>query len=157
MELGQERNNYMIKLPMRKIGLVVLVFLVGCFTGLFGASYQYYKHVFSKAVAQNAEDVSWQIRTVSHLRLGEIDDAINSLEGKIDNNILAIARTHNITETDYRYRILREAKTYREIYPSNSVEASQVISALEKFPKLEKFKCENSLCRLVKQAQSQKK
>ena len=146
----------MIKLPVREIGLVVLVFLVGCFIGLFGASYQYYKHVFSKAVAQNAEDVNWQIRIVSNLRLGEIDDAINFLERKIDSNILAIARTHNITETDYRYGVLREAKTYREIYPSNSAKASQVINALEEFPKLEKFKCENSLCRLVKQAQSQK-
>lgn len=141
---------------MRKFGLVVLVFLFGCFIGLFGASYQYYKHVFSKAAAQNAEDVSWQIMTVSNLRLGEIDDAINFLEKKIDSNILAIARTQNITEDDYRYYVLRTAKTYREIYPSNSGNASQVVSALEEFPKLEKFKCENSLCRLVKQTPSQK-
>ncbi len=145
----------MVRISVRKTGLVVLVFIVGCFTGFFGSSYLYHKHVFSKAVAQNAANVNWQIMLVSNLRLGEIDDAINVLEKGIDSNILAIARTHNITETDYRYRVLRTAKTYREIYPSSSGKASQVMNALEEFPKLEQFKCEGSLYRLVKQAQLQ--
>ena len=66
-----------------KIGfgvLLFIVFIVGCLVGLVTSSYLYYQHVFSKMVDQNAIDLGWQVRTVSQLRLGEIDDVINYLE-----------------------------------------------------------------------------
>lgn len=139
-----------------KIGfgvLLFIVFIVGCLVGLVTSSYLYYQHVFSKMVDQNAIDLGWQVRTVSQLRLGEIDDVINYLEISIDSNIRSMAQTPHIQIEDYRYKTLRAAKTYREIYPSQSQNASQVNDALRKIPKFEKFDCQGPLYRLVEKAE----
>lgn len=72
-----------MRLPRNKLGLAFLfflVFVVGCFAGLMASSYLYYRHVFSKAVDENAVDLGWEIATVSRLRLGEIDAVIDDLE-----------------------------------------------------------------------------
>lgn len=138
-----------------KLGLAILLFLVfvvGCFAGLMTSSYLYYPHVFSTAVDENAVDLHWEIMTVSRLRLGEIDTVIDDLEMRVDGNIRSVALTPNIPRTDYRYEVLKAAKTYRDIYPSRSERASQVNDALKDIPKIETFECENSLCRLVKHA-----
>jgi len=135
-----------------KLGLVVLlfiVFIVGCLVGLGTSSYLYYRNVFSKRLDRNATDLGGQINTVSRLRLGEIDGVINDLEMSIDGNIRSVALTPHIPRTDYRYKVLRAAKTYREIYPSKSGKASQVNEALREIPKIHSFKCESPLCRLV--------
>lgn len=147
-----------MKSRKRKIGLLalfLLVFFVGCWLGFGTSSYLYYRHVFSKAVDRSATELALQIRPVCHLRLGEVDAAIKTLDGMIDNNIVAVAQTPLIPKTDYRHRVLRAAKTYREIYPSKSGFASKVDDALRDIPKLETFKCENSLARLVKRSESQ--
>ena len=142
-----------MRLPKSKLGLAVLLFLifvVGCFVGLMTSSYLYYRHVFSKVVDENAVDLSWEITTVSRLRLGEIDAVINDLEMRVDGNIRSVALTPNIPRTDYRYEVLKAAKTYRDIYPSRSERAFQVNDALKGIPKIETFECETSLYRLVK-------
>ena len=139
-----------------KFGLVVLlfiVFIVGCLIGIVTSSYLYYQHVFSKIVDQNAIDLGSQVRKVSQLRLGEVDDVINDLEISIDSNIRSAAQTPYIVIEDYRYKTLRAAKTYREIYPSQSQNASQVNDALREIPKFETFDCQGPLYRLVKQAE----
>lgn len=132
--------------------LLFIVFIVGCLFGLVTSSYLYYRHVFSKMVEQNAIDLGWQVRTLSQLRLGEIDDVINDLEISIDSNIRSLAQTPHIQIEDYRYKTLRAAKTYREIYPSQSQNVSQVNDALREIPKFEMFDCQGPLYRLVKQA-----
>ena len=145
-----------MRLPKSKLGLAVLLFLVfvvGCFVGLMTSSYLYYRHVFSKAVDENAVDLGWEITTLSRLRLGEIDAVINDLEMMVDGNIRSVALTPHIPRTDYRYKMLKAAKTYRDIYPSRSERAFQVNDALKDIPKIETFECENSLCRLVKHAE----
>ncbi len=147
-----------MKSRIRKIGLFVLCLLVFCagyVVGVGTSSYLYYRHIFSKAVDRSAIELASQIRPVCHLRLGEVDAAIKALEGMIDNNIIAVARTPYIPITDYRHRVLRAAKTYREIFHSKSGFAPKVDDALRDIPKLETFKCENSLARLVKRAESQ--
>ena len=158
MELCQERGNYIMKLHKRKIGIAIaflMVFIVGGVIGIFGASYLYHKHVFSYVEMNTVADLYRQIDMVSYLRLKKTDKVIALLDAEIDRNILAVF-SHTYIEADCQYSVLRVAKTYREIYPSNSEKASKVINALKEFPKLEKFKCESSLCRLVKQARSQK-
>ncbi len=148
-----------MKLTKRKIGffvLFLLVFFAGYKVGEVKASIMYYRHVFSKVVDRSATELALQIRPVCHLRLGEVDAAIKTLDGLIDNNIIAVAKTPLIPKTDYRHRVLRAAKTYRELYPSKSGFASKVDDALRDIPKLETFKCENSLTRLVKRAEAQK-
>jgi len=138
------------------IGAFLLVFVLGGLIGMFGASYLYYRYVFSKAVDEAAVELGWQIRTLSQLRLGETDSAINDIEMGVDANIRSIALTPHIPITDYRYKVLRAAKTYREIYPSKSEISSQVNDALREIPKIDTFKCEGPLCRLVKQAEENK-
>ncbi len=144
-----------MRLPKSKLGLAVilfLVFVVGSFVGLMTSSYLYYRHVFSKAVDESAVDLGWEINTVSRLRLGEIDAVINDLEMRVDGNIRSVALTPNIPRTDYRYKVLKAAKTYRELYPSTSKLASKVNDALKDIPKLQASKCENSLRRLVEKS-----
>ena len=136
--------------------LFLLVFTVGCFVGFATSSYLYYRHVFSKAVDRNAIELASQINRVCQLRLGEVDTAIEHLEMMIDGNIVSVVLTPHIPETDYRHRILRAAKTYREIYPSKSEMASKVAGALKEVPKIDTFKCDSPLSRLVKHAESQK-
>ena len=148
-----------MKLSKSKIVFSVsffLVFIVGCFIGLMASSYLYYRHVFSKTVYRNAIELASQINKVCQLRLGETDAVIKDLERMIDSNIISVALTPHIPETDYRHKALRAAKTYREIYPSESSVASQVADALKEIPKIGTFKCDSSLCRLVKSAASQK-
>jgi len=148
-----------VKLTKRKIGLFViflLVFLAGYMVGIAKASYLYYRYVFSKAVDRSAIELAMQITPVCQLRLGEVDAAIETLERMIDNNIVTIDQTPYIPKTDYRHGVLRAAKTYREIYPSKTEFAPKVADALRDIPKIETFKCENSLARLVKRSESQK-
>lgn len=148
-----------MKLSKGKLGLSVsffLVFTVGCLVGLTASSYLYYRHVFSKAVDRSAIELAMQITPVCELRLGEIDAAIEHLERMIDNNIVSVALTPDIPKTDYRHRVLRAAKTYREIYPSKSEMASKVTDALKEIPKIDTFKCNSPLCRLVKLATADK-
>jgi len=142
-----------MKLSKGKLGLSVsffLVFTVGCLVGLTASSYLYHRHVFSKMADENAVNLGWRINRLCELRLGEIDAAIKQLERNIDINIITVALTPNIPETDYRHRMLRAAKTYREIYRSKSEMASKVKDALKGIPKIDTFKCNSPLCRLVK-------
>ena len=153
MKLCQERGNYIMELHKRKIGVVIaflMVFIVGGLIGIFGASYLYHKHVFSYVEMQTVSDLYRQIDMVSYLRLKKTDKVIALLDAEIDSKILAVFSPTYI-EADCQYRVLRFAKTYREIYPSNSEKASKVINVLKEFPKLEKFKCKGPLYRLVKQ------
>ncbi len=144
-----------MKLFARKFGIaaaLLLVFAIGCVAGLLGASWLYYRHVFSRQVDRTAVDLTMQVNTASQLRLGEVNGVINDLETRIDMGIVSVGLTPHIPITDYRRRVLRGAKTYREIYPSKSTIASRVAEALEKVAKIEmeEFKCESALWRLVK-------
>ena len=154
-------GKYIMKLHKRKIGIVIaflMVFIVGGVIGIFGASYLYQKHFFPYVEMNTVADLYWQIDMVSYLRLKKTDKVIALLDAEIDSKILAVFSPTYI-EADCQYRVLSFAKTYREIYPSNSKEASKVINALKEIPKieLEKVRCKGGvLCRLAKQIQSQK-
>ena len=158
MKLCQERK-YIMKLHKRKIGIAIaflMVFIVGGVIGIFGASYLYHKHVFSHVEMNTVANLYRQISLASYLHLKETDKAIALLDAEIDRNILAVF-SHTYIEEDCQNRVMGFAKAYREIYPSNSKEASKVINALKEFLKiqLEKERCTGGLCRLVEQAQSQ--
>ena len=147
-----------MKIIKSKIGLMVLIFIVfviGAFTGLGTSSYLYYRHVFSRIADNAAASLGERINTLSQLRLGEIDNAIENLECSIDRYILSI-QIHSIPQTDYRYHFLRGAKTYRELYSSKSQVASKVMETLRDIPKIEIFKCDSPLCRLVTRMSEEK-
>ncbi len=160
MKLCQERGNYIMKLHKRKIGIFIaflMVFIVGGVIGILGACYLFDKHVFSYVEMNTVGDLYRQLDMVSYLHLKETDKVIARLDAEIDRNILAVF-SHTYIEADCQSRVLGFAKAYREIYPSNSKEASKVINALKEFPKieLEKVRCKGGLCRLAEQAQEQK-
>ena len=138
-----------IKVERGRMLSLVLAFIIGCLIGLFVSSYLYYKYVFSNVEDRNATDLARQINTLSRLRLGEVDAVIDNMEMKVDSNIVSIALTPNRSLTDYRRRVLRGAKTYREIYPSKSEAASSVRDALREIQKIDTFTCKTPLCRLV--------
>lgn len=150
-----------MKLHKRKIGIAIaflMVFIVGGVIGIFGASYLYHKHFFPYVEMNTVAYLYWQIDMVSYLHLKETDKVIDLLDAEIDRNILAVF-SHTYIEEDCQNRVMAYAKAYREIYPSNSKEASKVINALKEFPKieLEKVRCKGGvLWRLVEQDQSQK-
>jgi len=150
-----------MKLHKRKIGIAIaflMVFIVGGVIGIFGASYLYQKHFFPYVEMNDVAYLYWHIDMVSYLHLKETDKVIARLDAEIDRNILAVF-SHTYIEEDCQNRVMGYAKAYREIYPSNSKEASKVINALKEFPKieLEKVRCKGGvLCRLVEQAKSNK-
>jgi hypothetical protein len=144
-----------------KLGLCILfflVFIVGCFVGIGTASYQYYRYVFSKVVDRSAIELALQINLVCKLRLGEVKAAITQLENMIDDNVVSVALTPNIPipQTDFRHHVLRGVKTYRQVYPYQTQFASKIDDALKDIAKIDTFKCDSPLCRLVKHAESQK-
>jgi hypothetical protein len=149
-----------MKLINNKLGLCILFCLV-CFAGFIVGikitSYYYNTYCFSRILDRDAIALASQINTVCQLRLGQVGTTIDLLEKEIDWNIVGLAQTPNVQEGDYRYNILRAAKTYREIYPSRSQVADVVYNALSNIEKIYMFEYDTPLCRLVECAESQKK
>jgi hypothetical protein len=143
-----------MKLTKSKIGLFTLflfVFIVGGILGLGTSSYLYYRYVFSNMADETAINVSTQLSYLCLLRIGDVNTAIDLMETAVDTGIVNITQTPNIPQTDYRYRVLRGVKTYRQLYPSK-LENPKLSEALKNIPGIEEieFKCESPLCRLVK-------
>ncbi|HBG78256.1 MAG TPA: hypothetical protein DDW84_05320 [Phycisphaerales bacterium] len=139
----------------KKLIIIAAVFILGGVVGLFGSSYLYYKHVFSQLTMQDAETLHWRLVLASKMRLGESDNAVSFLEEGIDSELLGL-KNSKFPKNDFCYYALMEAKTYRNLYPSNSRMSSQVTDALVDIQKLETFRCEGALSRLVKQNQTKK-
>jgi hypothetical protein len=136
-----------------RIVFFVLVFIAGCLIGIFAASYQYYKVVFSYYAANTQAELYQQILMVSHLQLKESNEAIALLDADIDQKIVDISSPVYAYNTEYRDYVLKAAKTYRELYPPYSEIADKVDEILKPITKIETFKSDNSLGRLVQQAQ----
>jgi len=149
-----------MKLMNNKLGLCILFCLVcfaGFLAGLKTTSYLYNKYCFSQILDRDAIALASQINTVCQLRLGQVGTTIDLLEKEIDWNIVGLSQAHDIQKNDYRYNILRAAKTYREIYHSRSQIADVVDNALSNIEKIYMFEYDSPLCRLVEYAESQKK
>lgn len=143
-----------MKLTKKKIGLFTLflfVFIVGGILGLGTSSYLYYRLVFSNMADETAAVISEKISYLCLLRIGDVNTTIDRLETSVDTGLASITQIPRIPQTDYRYRVLRAAKTYKEFYPS-SFDNPLLTEALKNIPKIEEneFKCEGPLCRLVK-------
>ena len=140
------------KPSLRRSAVLLVVFVIGCFVGLMTSSYLYYEHVFSKAADERAIALHQNVIALSHLRLGEIDTLIDVYETRVDSEIRTISQNLRTPPNDSSYKVLKAAKTYRELYPSTSKLASKVKDSLKDIPKLQASKCENSLRRLVEKA-----
>jgi hypothetical protein len=147
----------LIKNKLVIFALFAAVFAIGCFLGMEATSHLYDKYCFSQLLDCNALDLASQINIVCQLHLGQIASTIDHLEKGIDWNIVALARNTNIQKDDYRYRILRAAKTYRGIYHSRSQIADMVDCILNDIEKIYVFEYDSPLCRVVENAKYQKK
>ena len=87
---------------------------------------------------------------LSLLRIGATEDAVNTLEGMVDNATLALThKTNNPEELPPEVvRALKQIKTYREIHPP---ENERVAEALAKVPQVTDYKkeCQAGICRLL--------
>ncbi|OGL43195.1 MAG: hypothetical protein A2161_01375 [Candidatus Schekmanbacteria bacterium RBG_13_48_7] len=148
-----------MKLIKKKLVLFALfssVFTAGCLLGMKVTSHIYNKCCFSQILDHDAIALASKIDTVCQLRLGQVGVTIDLLEKGIDWNIVALAQAPNIREGDYRYNILRAAKTYRAIFPSHSLLTDIVDDALSDIKKIESFEYDTPLCCLVRSAGRQK-
>ena len=148
-----------MKLIKNKLVLFALfsaVFGIGCFLGMKVTSYLYNEYCFSQILDTDAIALASKIDTVCRLRLGQVGATIEFLETEIDWNIVALANSANIQEGDYRHNILRAAKTYRELYHSQSLAADMVNEVLSDIKKMDSFEYESPLCCLVRSAGHQK-
>jgi hypothetical protein len=147
----------LIKNKIVLFALLSLMFLIGCLLGMKVTSYLYKKYCFSQILDHDAIALASKIDTVCQLRLGQVGNTIDLLEKGIDWNIVALAQTPNIREVDYKYNILRAAKTYREVVPSRSQATGMVNDILSGVEKIDSFENNTPLCCLVEYAKSQKK
>ncbi|GEM_PF-898088 len=138
-----------------RAGMFLLAFVVGALVGLAASAYLYHKYVFSWTATNQAADIAWQLRTVSHLRLGETEEAVELIEEQIDFHVVALGQERSTAKDGYPYHVLREARTYRDLFPSDSSHSSKAIHILEEYPALGTFECVNSLARLAQRARSQ--
>lgn len=149
-----------MKLIQNKFALVIFFILVlafGFFAGLKTTSHLYHKYCFSKILDDNAIVLAWQINTVCQLRLGQVEETIDYLEKAIDWSIVSLARSADIKEDDYRYRILNGAKIYRQIYNSRSHISDLVEDVLNDINEVYLVESDSPLCRLVEYSKNQKK
>lgn len=133
----------------------ILTCVIGVGIGVFGASHQYYKYVFSGLRDRQVEELSIDLNLLAHLRLGEFRQAIGLLEQQADRTIVSVGLDRQIPTTDLRRRVLKQARTYREYYPSESQYAPHVAEALDGIPIYKTFTdddgtCNSAFCRIVR-------
>lgn len=145
----------LLRQRMGRTSMFLLVSVISFLIGLGVSAYLYHKYVFSWTATNHAADIAWQLRTVSHLRLGETNEAIGLIEEQIDFHVVALGQVRNVAKSDYPCHVLREARTYRDLYPPDSPHSSKALRVLEEYPTLETFECANALARLVQRTRSQ--
>jgi hypothetical protein len=146
-----------MKLPWRRIGFGVLVFLVfagGCFAGLMVSSYLYYRFVFSVMLDRDADELLRVIPLLCRLRLGETEEAIQNLESTVDGFVIMVGATPHVPVSNLGQRALESVKTYRQLVPSTSERKAMVDDVLRGIPPIDfsKVTCDSPLCRFVIQA-----
>lgn len=109
----------------------------GIMTSLMGAQAQ------AKSQAIHATmDAHWQTQILSHLRLGEVNLAIERAEWLLDSKVLEADSATQVAQdaatSQFARRKLGGVKLYREMYPSNTdfkVPIGSVLSEIPDWPK----------------------
>jgi hypothetical protein len=122
-----------------------IMFYVGwsVMTSLMGAQAQ------AKSQAMNATmDAYWQTQILSHLRLGEVNPAIERAEWLLDSKVLEADSATQVAQdaatSKFERNQLGAIKLYREMYPSNTDFKVPIGSVLSKIPNLPKPKPETA-------------
>ncbi len=115
-----------MKLNLRKIAVVVAIFLIGAIVGGVIAGYgtSYYLSRFMLYGSNLSETVSINSRvfTLNKLRDGKADEAINHLEMMLDGNLIYFSGGIHGSPTEQKdiRKALRNAKDYRLKYPRST-------------------------------------
>ena len=138
---------------------LVIVLIAGIFIGSRITAANYEKTIIDPIRYEKANVAAVHLSILSLLRIGDKDEAIEILEGILNNETLVITqRTNDPSELPQQVvRVLKQIKAYREIFPPG-INKVQIKRALEKTPPLTDYKkdCQSGLCRLLEQQKSGK-
>ena len=141
----------------------VAVLCVGVLAGRIWGALQNSSAFWSQFADRESDEVSSRVTVLSQLRLGRVDDAINTLEVPLDGQIMGIALAESsslilnpASMSRSRLDALQEAKAYRSVYPSEAESTEPPPATIfAQIPEITfPAECESALCKLVKDRQS---
>ena len=146
----------------RKYVITILVtgaLVIGIGVGVFITARGYEKFVLSPVRYQQEGVAAIRVGLLSHLRLGETNQAIKVLEEMLDNDTLILTQSSSYAMElpENVVRTLKQIKAYRHLYPPEARIASKVQAALTNIPELTDYKkeCDAALCRLLETRQQE--
>src|SRR5688500_1844805 len=110
----------------RKLIAVVIALIIGVGAGFAFGSYQGFRkgfaHILNEVLAKDARDVGSTIQVLRHLRTGERDHAVEKLEGKLSDTLIAFDPDRVYPDLSEQTKtVLRDsiaqAKQYRTEHP----------------------------------------
>ena len=141
-----------VKSKLMQFGLLLVALIIGIVVGAFGCGYQYQSIVLPNCAADYAGQTASMLNTVSMLRLGETEEAIQYLDLQIDHDILYLDVGMYGIKTDFILPVLSKARTYRDHYPSVTKDSAKVTDVLERYQPVAEFTCKSPLCRLIEKS-----
>lgn len=121
-----------------------------------------WRELWSQTADRDTRELANRVNILSHLRLGQTDHAISTLEMPIDEEVVIIAHAGSpdfklIPDAIPKARLhaLQMAKAYREIYPAapSRIQPSPAV-VFEQIPSLTlssmRADCESGFCTLIK-------
>ena len=139
------------------------VLCVGVLAGRIWGTMQNSSAFWSQVADRDSDEVSSRVTALSQLRLGRVDEAINSLEEPLDGQIMMIALAESsslvlnpASMSRSRLDALQEAKAYRSVYPSEAESTEPPPATIfAQIPDITfPTECEGALCKLVKDHKS---
>jgi hypothetical protein len=123
-------------MKIKLLVVAVVFFLVGAFAGFLWAGQRFRQLEVSKSV-DFAAQAAMDARTLKLLRLNQITNAVEDLEGRMDSTVSALAAWDHLTDKQNRLRRdkwLKTVKAYHQNYPVKGEDAEAINAFLAKIP-----------------------
>ena len=157
-------NRNTVKRGLKILGYVLML-AVGLIAGrLWGAIFDY-SQLWEEVADRDSHQAIMRVHVLSQLRLGQVDDAIESLELPLDNLVLMIAHgetllADSVLELDprsvspHRLQALQYVKAYRSLYPltptASNPSSEKILARIPDKVYTPSSTCEDPLCTLLK-------
>lgn len=134
-------------------GMVIIALVFGFAVGVWTTSRNVEKFMIAPARIGQANLSAMRVGTLSLLRIGATEDAIEKMERMLDFETLALTRdtTDPGQLPEGVLRALKQIKAYRGMVPSQGANASRIEQALVNIPEITDYRkeCQAGLCRLL--------
>jgi len=143
-------------MKIKTIIFIVVSFIIGAVSGFLWAT-----NAFKKAQLSKEVDLAYQTlvdaNVLAKLRLGEVTNAIHTLEVQADNSLVSLAMFDQVAKPDektlnLRNRLLTNIKVYHlsfAVQNGNSTNVTLINSFLSQIPDRDLTNnCEGAICRL---------